>query len=119
MSNPTWPATLPPPIADNSTAYSGVSNVLRTEMDAGVAKVRRRFTAVATPFACTLRLTQAQYQTLITFYATTLQDALPFDWTDFRTGVTATYRFVQRPAGQYIQGSVNRWQVTLQLELLP
>jgi hypothetical protein len=119
MSNPTWPSTLPPPVADNSAGYQAVSNAVRSNTEAGVAKVRRRFTAVATPFNCNLKLTQAQYATLITFYETTLLDVLPFDWTDWRTGVTASYRFVQRPGGTFIQGSINRWLVNLQLEKLP
>lgn len=119
MANATWPSTLPPPQADNSTAYDGVSNVVRSDTDAGVAKVRRRFTAVAQPFNCTLKLTQAQWATLQAFYRDTLQDALPFDWVDWRSGEAATYRFIQRPGAQYIKGSVHRWQVTLQLEVMP
>jgi hypothetical protein len=119
MANPTWPSTLPAPIADNSTVYDAVDNAVRSNTEAGVSKVRRRFTAVATPFTCTVKLTQTQYGTLMVFYATTLLDVLPFDWTDFRTGAAATYRFVKRPAGSYIAGSVNRWIVTLPLELLP
>lgn len=119
MANPTWPSTLPPPLADSTASYQAVSNVVRSNTEAGVAKVRRRFTAVATPFNCTLKLTQAQYDTLITFYEVTLADALPFDWTDFRTGAAATYRFIQRPQGSYQKGSLNRWLVALQLEKLP
>lgn len=119
MANPLWPSTLPPPLADNTTSYQAVSNAIRSNQDAGVAKVRRRFTAVATPFNCSIKLTQAQYATLITFYETTLADVLPFDWTDFRTNATATYRFIQRPAGSFQKGSINRWLVTLQLEKLP
>lgn len=119
MSNPTWPSTLPAPIADTSAVYDAVDNAVRSNTEAGVNKVRRRFTAVATPFTCSVKLTQTQYATLMTFYTTTLLDVLPFDWTDFRTGAAGTYRFVKRPAGSYVAGSINRWLVTLPLELLP
>ncbi|MFK2905005.1 hypothetical protein ISP17_13670 [Dyella ginsengisoli] len=119
MSNPTWPSTLPAPQADNSAAYAGAEEAIRTQMDAGVAKMRPRWTGTAEPFSCTVKLTQAQWATLQTFYATTLQRTLPFDWTDFRSGSTATYRFLRKPAASYIKGLVNRWLVTLQLEILP
>ncbi|HET6805328.1 MAG TPA: hypothetical protein VFH59_07815 [Frateuria sp.] len=119
MPNATWPASLPPPQANSGAAYQPASNVVRSNMDAGVAKVRRRFTAVVTPFNCSLKLTQAQYETLIDFYENTLQDALPFDWTDFRTGQAASYRFIQRPSGAFLDRSINRWKVSLQLERLP
>jgi len=120
MSNPTWPTTLPAPQADTSTAYDAAENVVRTPMEAGVAKQRRRFTAVAVPFKCTLKLTKAQTATLDDFVVTTLQDVLPFDWVDFRTGLTATYRFTgKRPTYSYIQGQVDRWLATLELERMP
>lgn len=120
MANPTWPSTLPQaPLADNTTSYQAVNNSIRSNTEAGVAKVRRRFTAVATPVNCSLKLTQAQYATLITFYEVTVSDVLPFDWIDFRTGGAATYRLIQRPQGNFQKGSINRWLVTLQLEKLP
>ena len=119
MANPMWPSTLPPPLADNTTSYQAVSNAIRSNTESGVAKVRRRFTAMATPFNCSLKLTQTQYDALIAFYETTLADVLPFDWTDFRTGDPATYRFIQRPQGSFQKGSINRWLVTLQLEKMP
>lgn len=119
MPNPTWPNTLPLPIADNTASYAGPSNSVRTEMDAGIAKVRRRFTKVAEPFSCTLKLNTAQWAALEDFYDTTLQAVLPFDWKDFRRNTTATYRFIKKPDAQFIQNSVDRWLVTLQLEKLP
>lgn len=119
MANPTWPTTLPLPLADNSTSYQAVTNAIRSNTEDGVAKMRRRFTAIATPLNCTIKCTQAQLATLITFYETTLLDVLPFDWIDFRTGAAATYRFVQRPQASYLQGSVDRWVVMLQLEKMP
>lgn len=119
MANATFPATLPAPLADSSTSYQAVSNAIRSNTEAGVTKVRRRFTAVATPFNCTLKLTQAQLTALITFYEVTVQDVLPFDWIDWRTGAAATYRFIQRPQESYVKDSLNRWLVALQLEKLP
>lgn len=120
MANPTWPSTLPPPLADSSAAYGPPNNVIETSMEAGAPKVRRRFTAGETPFACTLKLSQAQHATLEAFYYTTLQQVLPFDWLDFRTGTVCTYRFTKDGyRSNYIQGSINRWQATLSLARKP
>ncbi|WP_130617991.1 hypothetical protein [Dyella amyloliquefaciens] len=119
MANPVYPSTLPPPLADPSTAYAGVNNTIRSSTDAGVAKVRRRYTAVAEPFTCTMKMNSAQWNTLQSFFRDVLQDALPFDWVDWVTGDVATYRFLQRPGRAFVKGSVDRWLVTLQLEMVP
>lgn len=120
MANPTWPSTLPAPIADSSAAYGAPSNVLETSMEAGAPKVRRRFTSAEVPFGCTMKLTQAQYATLEAFYYTTLKQVLPFDWVDLRTGAACTYRFTKDAyQGSYIPGSIDRWLVTLSLARKP
>lgn len=120
MAYATWPTTLPQaPLADSTTSAQPVSNAIRSNTEAGVAKMRRRFTAVATPFNCSIKVTSAQLATLRTFYKTTLLDVLPFTWVDFATGAAANYRFIQRPQESFVQGSVDRWIVAMQLEVLP
>lgn len=119
MSYPAWPSNLPPPLADGSTNYQGYDNAIRSQVDGGVGKVRKRWTAMAEPFAAQIKCTQAQFDALLDFYDITLGGVLPFSWKDFRTDAAAAYRFTQRPAGVYLQGSINRWRVTLQLEVLP
>lgn len=121
MPNATWPSTLPNPQADN-VSYADVDNALRTQMDAGVDKVRRRYTAVAVPCSVTLQLTEAQVDTLDNFEQTTLGGVLPFDWLDFRKPsltVAATYRFKKRPKYSTIPNSVDKVLATLQLEMMP
>jgi len=120
MPNPLWPSTLPAPQAVSSTAYGAPNNVIETQVESGAPKRRRRFTSVEIPFTCTLKLTQTQHATLETFYYTTLQQVLPFDWTDFRTGATATYHFTKDGyQSSYIEGSIDRWLVTLSLARQP
>ena len=120
MPNPTWPATLPDPQADTTAAYGAPNNVLESTNDAGPPKRRRRYTGVEIPFAATVRLTQAQYATLEDFYYNTLQQVMPFDWTDFRTGAAATYVFTKDGySSTYIQGSVDCWLVKLSLARQP
>lgn len=120
MANPIWPSSLPPPLADSSASYGAPNNVIETGMETGAPKVRRRFTAVEIPFTCSLKLSQAQVATLESFYYTTLAQVLPFDWTDFRTGVACTYRVTKDGyTASYIQGSIDRWAVSLKLARKP
>jgi len=114
----TWPAGLPQtPLADGF-GEAAVSSVVRTEMDVGPAKMRRRYTAEVRVYGMGLLLTTAQVATLETFYRTTLAQVDPFDWVDFRTGAACAYRF--RTAPSYTEaGAPDYWRTTLDLEKLP
>lgn len=93
-------------------------NVIRSDMDVGPAKVRRRYTATIKQYGLRMVLTKAQIATLETFIDSTLGGgALTFDWVDHRTGAAATYRFIGRPAYQTI--GAEYWSADMALELLP
>jgi len=112
----TWP-TLPAPII-NTFNETLPDNVIRTSMDKGPAKVRRRTTANVRPIQFSMVLTEAQVATLDTFYnTTTLSGAQEFDYTHPRTGATVSARFTQPPAYSDINGLAYR--VEVQLEILP
>ncbi len=116
MSNPTWPSTLPSPIADGSLQYAPLFEpVLATNMEAGAPKYRRRVTYVPETCQATVELTGTQWTTLITFYDTTLKGVGRFDWKDFRTGDAATYVFTKRPAPTQMANQPRYWSVQLQL----
>src|SRR5690349_19617523 len=108
MPNPTWPGTLPAAWGNDAERVREDSNVLRTQMDAGPAKMRRRSTAdvIATPFS--FLVTTAQKEALDTFYVTTCSRTLPFDWTDFSVVAlpTKTFRFVSAPRYKHIDGNL-------------
>lgn len=121
MAYPEWPSSLPNPMLEG-ISYAPQSNVIRTQMDAGIAKTRRRFTAVPEDVAFSLFLTAAQVQTLQDFVAVTLADVLPFDWIEFRKPVAdwttlVTYRFKSRPRFTPM-GSGLTWKADIELELL-
>lgn len=118
MASP-WPATLPAPQSDPAS-YKPQNNTIRTEMAAGVAKMRRRYTAVAEDTMFSLKLTQAQVTILDSFVRVTLKDVLPFEWQDFRVaaGPVRQYRFKSRPVFTKDVG-VDYWQADLDLEMLP
>ena len=114
-----WPGTLPviPLVEDFSESPPDV--LIRTQMDAGPARVRPRYTAGVRPIMGKIRCTKTQVATLDTFYVTTLVfGSLPFDWISGRTGATVSYRFTKPP--QYKpEGTKDLWTVTLELEVMP
>ncbi len=113
----TWPVTLPPP-ALNTLRESPPRNVIRSNMDKGPAKTRRRTTANIRPLSFSLNLTEAQVQTLDDFFVTTLfSGADEFDYTHPRTGAPVTVRFVQEP--EYSEREGVLYNVGIALEILP
>ena len=116
---PTWPGTLPQkPDADGYTE-SPPDVVLRTPMDAGPPKVRRRSTAGPRPITMQMTLTLTEMQTLDDFFWTTCRaGALPFDWVHPRTQAAATFRWRSPPRYQG-SDSDEGWLAELELEIVP
>jgi len=117
MSYPAWPVGLPQVFRSDAYSESLTANVLRTQMDAGPVKARRRFSAVNESIRGTMLMTRTQWTALRTFYYTTLGSALPFSWTHPSTYAATNFRFVSPPAmvpagGVYVI-------VTLDLETVP
>lgn len=112
----TWPSTLKP--LKGSVQETPPENAIRSDMDVGPAKVRRRTTANIRPLTFSMRLTGAQTATLDTFYNTdTFSGVEPFDFKHPRTGSTVTARFVSPPSYQDVDGVM--WDVNIDLEILP
>lgn len=115
---PAWPGSLPqsPQIAGFTEQTPDVT--LRTAMDAGPDKLRRRFTAAVSPMRYPLVLTKAQIATLDTFYTSELQGGtLPYTHTHPRTGAAINIRFVAPPSYQAFTDDL--WTSTLDLEIMP
>lgn len=118
MPNPEWPATLPPLTELDGYTESPPKNLLRTQMDAGPAKVRRRFTAGVRQISGKLLMHKDQVAALDSFHQNDLASgALKFDSLHPRTGAAATFRFAAEPA--FAARSGLYYDVTLQLEILP
>jgi hypothetical protein len=104
----------------NTPDYKPASNTIRTSVTVGPAKQRRRFTAVPEPLTIQMWMTTDQINTFKEFVQEDIQDALPFDWIDFRTGDNCSYRL---PDGwgsvelKYDSGDI--WQVIVAMEQLP
>lgn len=112
---PTWPSGLCPLI--NTFKESPPDNAIRTEMDRGPAKMRRRTTANVRPVAFSMFLKPAQVQTLDDFYMNdTFSGVEPFDFQHPRTKQYVKARFTAMP--QYTNRSTG-YDVSIALEILP
>ena len=115
---PTWPASLPQKFSADGYSESPPDNLIRSKMDKGPGKKRRLTTANVRPYKTTLRMTEAQVDTLDTFYVTTLvSGSLNFDWQEPRSGNTKTFGFVSPP--NYKARGGDSWDVALDLEQFP
>lgn len=118
MTTPVWPASLPQNPQLMGFQESGAGATVRTQMDAGPAKVRRRFTIEVRNISLALVMTTAQVATFDTFWTSTISyGALAFDWVDFRTLAAQTYRIASRPA--YTALGNGYWRVEFMLETVP
>lgn len=123
MADP-WPPSLPQaPLVGAGRAP--VDAVLRVQPDTGPPISRRRYTAVpiALPPWETI-LTGTQYQTLETFFNTTLiNGSLPFEERDPIDNSTVDIRFLNPPRATCINpnaNAVNRiWRVQMELAIDP
>lgn len=113
----TFPASLPNPLI-NGRKEAPPNLIIRTEMDQGPAKVRKRFTAGVRPLSVSFVLTEAQVSTLDTFFVTTTNGgADAFTMEDPRTDTNESFRFTEPPS--YTPISYNAYDVKLELEQLP
>lgn len=112
-----WPTTLPAHLI-NSFQETPPDNVLRTSMDKGPAKLRRRTTTNTRPIRFSMILTPTQLTALDTFYATTTRSgADEFDYKHPRTNATVSARFANPPSYSDVNGRVYRAEISL--EILP
>lgn len=116
-----YPATLPKVAPVGGRPDSGV---IRTNMDVGPAKVRRRSTATAKPMGFTFRTTGAKFDTFKTFFHDTSKEgSLAFDMEDPWDDTTQEWRFVGTYDWRLVAGASNPddriYEITVQMEKLP
>jgi hypothetical protein len=116
--NPEWPTTLPQTPMMRGFGETPGDNVIRTSMDVGPPKLRRRSTAVPRNFTLVIRCTTAQIDILDDFFTGDCRDgSLPFDWKHPRTGGAATYVWGAPPKYAPVFGDF--WEASMSLELQP
>ena len=118
-----WPGTLPQTLMLplNRKRQAGK---IRSQVDAGPAKQRARYTAVAKDFDAILVLTGAELAIFDNFYETMLgQGAASFTWVDPVTDTAATLRFRAEPEDSLVAAhddpDKRLYNVTMPLELMP
>lgn len=117
MSVPVWEATLPQYVLQSGANGGFPDTTIKTTMDAGPNKKRRRFTAGIEPFKGDILCTREQFATFQTFFNTTLLGgALRFSWVHPLTGAACEMRFVDAPTWQESELQV---KISLSLEILP
>jgi hypothetical protein len=113
-----WPESLPqkPLNAGYSEGFSNTS--IKSSMDVGPAKVRRRISAGVMEHNMQFLMTATQVGTFKTFYETTiLAGSVSFTWNHPRTGTSGTWRIKSSP--KITKESGDFYIVPLEMELLP
>jgi hypothetical protein len=113
-----WPTSLPSAPLIDRFRETAPDTVLRTAMDEGPAKLRRRTTAGVRMLKLAYILDRTQADTLDGFYLTDLSGgALAFDFTHPRTSEGIVCRFTAPPEYTALNG--NYFRAEISLEVLP
>lgn len=113
-----WPLTLQQLLNESSFGIQKGETVIRSEMDVGPAKVRRRFTKSVDTFTGSIWVDATQYVTFENFYDTTLNGGtLPFTFPHPLTQVPVDFRFKSPP--KYTPVGSGTFEVTMEWEKLP
>ena len=94
----TWPGTLSAFILQDGFSETLPNNTIRSKMDVGPPKMRRRGTGAPRPVTGKQYMTAGQVAIFDTFYESTLYSgSLRFDWVSPRTQAVKELRFIQPP----------------------
>lgn len=119
----TWPAELTRTPRVTSLEENAPDVVIRSEVDVGPAKIRRRFTGDLRRFSVELDLRRSELAVFDAFFlSTTKGGSLSFSWKLPRHGALADFRFlsvpVYRPLAPRADGT-EWWRVSFNVEMLP
>lgn len=94
----TWPGTIPAYILQDGFSETLPDNTIRSKMEVGPPKMRRRGTGAPRVIPSKQYMTAAQVAIFDTFYESTLYSgSLRFDWVSPRTQVSKELRFTAPP----------------------
>lgn len=113
-----YPSILPFPLL-SSTSFKQQSNILRTEMNSGRARQRRRFLSVPTTMAATWQLNSAMASVLEGFFDRDLKEC---EWFLMKIPtpqglVEHEVRFINSPMESYKPLGAGRWSYQSNVEI--
>ena len=117
-----WPASLPPPLYHEISIGAPLGVVLRTDMDFGPAKQRRRFTAAPRPVSLVFEpVTQEGVADFDQFFVEDIQSGtLAFEMLHPITDEPRMFRFIGGDEPWLITPvGVDAFRITTAMELLP
>lgn len=114
-----WPSSLQSVLNADSFTLDIGDTAIRSDMDVGPQKVRRRSTKGIDKVSCTINMVYTLYEDLYYFYdVTTNGGVLSFDFPHPITGDPATWRFLAPPQVSPMSGGY-QFRVSMQWEKLP
>lgn len=118
MPNNPWPPTISEAFTSDAFTEEPQDVTIRSSMETGPAKVRRRFINPSKTYTCDIILRNAsEYQTLTDFYYITCQGGTDtIQMPHPITGAMATFRFAS-PINYAALGIA--WKASFKLEALP
>lgn len=120
MSDILWPSTLQPTFNTEGFTEGFAETTIRSTVDQGPSKVRRRFTKGVGAMQATIWLTTIQYLTFKSFYDTdTAGGSLQFLMNHPVSGVPTYFRFAGPPSCAPINSSGIEWSAQFSLEVMP
>ncbi|MCL1931271.1 MAG: hypothetical protein FWF55_05605 [Treponema sp.] len=116
MANINWPELLPATLLINGLSKQPQGSVIRTAMDAGPKKARRRYTARTVKYSGKQVFDEAELMVFEQFYHNVLADGvLRFNFIDPVSGELGEFRFT----ADYVAAAVEGYfEVSMQLERL-
>lgn len=116
MTSVYWPKELPQRLRLSGLSAVRKSSVIRTEMDAGPAKARQRYTVATKEFSGSVVVTEEQRRILEQWYMLTLGcGVLRFVMEDPQTGDLKEFRFLEDYTESPADGM---WEITMRLEMM-
>lgn len=113
-----WPVSLQQKLNESGFGISHGDTTIRSDMDIGPAKVRRRFTRGIDNISGSIWLTTSEYTTFRYFYDTTLNGGVNrFEFNHPIDGTLKEYRFSSPPKYTSIGGG--KFSVSMQWEEMP
>lgn len=114
MTEIVWPKELPQVLMSDGLSATKKNCIVRTEMDAGPVKQRRRYTVATKEFTGSIICNEEQRLRLERFYDEEIgSGALRFVMRDSQTLKPAEFRFLEAPTEDNADGL---WKITLKLE---